>query len=147
MNKYLIFSIIGLIIVLVIYWLTTKSSLESSKEKLTEEQIDTMTPKLNPTVIKPSKVKVMNFNTSWCKYSVMFAPEWAKFQSLVEDKPEVEVIDVKCDDPKNEQICDNYQVPGFPTVLFEYNNHLEEYSGERSAEAILERLLQILKEN
>jgi len=144
MNKYLIYSIIGFIILLVIYWFTTKSTLEvnSTKENLTEEQI---IQKDVPVLNTPAKkIKLMNFNTSWCKYSVMFAPEWAKLQDMVKDKPEIEAIDVKCDDPKNEEMCDNYQVPGFPTVLLEYNNHLEEYRGDRNAEAILSRVMEIL---
>jgi len=141
MNKYLIYGIIGLILVLVIYWFTTKNNLESSKikELLTEEETE------KKSTSTKGKVKVMNFNTSWCKYSVMFATEWAKFQEMTKDLSNVETIDVKCDDPKNEKICDNYQVPGFPTILFEYDNNLEEYGGERSAEAVFAKLMDIIK--
>jgi thiol-disulfide isomerase/thioredoxin len=146
MNRQIIIGlIIALIIGLIIYWQMTKASLENfskeNSEKMTSEEI-TLPPKPYPEVIGNSKVRVMNFNTSWCKYSVMFAPEWAKFQTMVEslNNPKIQVLDVKCDNPINEETCDKYQVPGFPTVIFEIGDKIEEYRGERSGEALFEKL-------
>jgi thiol:disulfide interchange protein len=148
MNRQIIIGlIIALIIGLIIYWQSTKASLENfskeSSEKMTSEEIITQ-PTLNqpPVQNNKNKIRVMNFNTSWCKYSVMFASEWAKFHTMVEglNNPRIEVLDIKCDNPDNEETCDKYQVPGFPTVVFEIGDNLEEYRGERSAEGLLEKL-------
>ena len=147
-RQFIIYGIIILIIALMIYWYTTKTTLEnlsshsSQKENMTTEEVILNQPPKEKKDINNKKIKVMNFNTSWCKYSVMFAPEWAKLQTMVEDlnNPKIEVLDIKCDNPNNEAICDKYQVPGFPTVVFETDNNLEEYRGERSAEAIFNKI-------
>ena len=68
------------------------------------------------------KVKVYNFNTKWCGYSVRFQPEWDIFQKEVNAKgnlADVEAYDIKCDNPSFDQMCKKYDVPGFPTVIIE----------------------------
>ena len=45
--------------------------------------------------------------------------------------------DVKCDDDKNKEICENYQVPGYPYVVIEMENNQIPYKGERSASSLL----------
>lgn len=85
-----------------------------------------------------SSVKVYNFNTSWCRYSVMFAPEWSKFMGLVENDSNIEAFDVKCDDDKNKEFCSTFSVRGYPSVVIVKDGKQIEYPGPRSAEKILE---------
>lgn len=154
MNHFLIYSLIGLIILSIFYWFSTKGSLEKPKnnikETMTSETVKTSENKENikndETENKESKlkVKVINFNTSWCKFSVMFASEWAKFETMVENMEDVEALDIKCDDSANSDMCSNYSIPGFPFVIFEYNDSLEEYNGERSAEALMNKVKEIV---
>ena len=88
-----------------------------------------------------SNVKVYNFNTSWCGWSVKFQPEWNEFAKAVKAdsklSSKVDVIDVKCDNPENENLCEKYKVPGYPYVVVDNNGNLEAYSGERTAKALL----------
>lgn len=124
MNYLLIVGVIlSIVLIYFVYNYFTKTTEELSDIENVQEVEDEM--------------KVYNFNTSWCKYSVMFAPEWTKFEDLVSSNPRIRALDVKCDDDKNEGICNNYNVPGFPSVVIEYNNNVELYEGERSAEALL----------
>ena len=54
-----------------------------------------------------TKLKIFNFNTDWCGWSKRFQPEWDKFTQAVKADSKlnnkVEVFDVKCDNPANQQ--------------------------------------------
>lgn len=87
-----------------------------------------------------NKTKVFNFNTLWCGWSKKFQPEWDKFSESIKNNPNIEAIDVKCDNPDNEQMCKDYDVPGFPYIIIEKNNVKTPYNGPRTAEAILNNI-------
>lgn len=92
------------------------------------------------------KIKAYNFNTSWCGYSRAFQENWDKFNQSNNDK-DVEIIDVKCDDENNsisKQLCKQYPVRGYPTVLFVKGENVAEYSGNREPDD-LEKALQNFK--
>ena len=55
--------------------------------------------------------------------------------------PNIETIDVKCDNPDNEQMCKDYNVPGFPYVIIEKDNVKTPYEGPRTAEAMLNNII------
>jgi thiol-disulfide isomerase/thioredoxin len=92
------------------------------------------------------KVKLYNFNTSWCGYSVRFQPEWDLFQEEINSKGQlsnVQAYDIKCDDPSFEQMCKKYDVPGFPTVIIEKGSDKKVYQGPRTAKALIETMEQL----
>jgi thiol-disulfide isomerase/thioredoxin len=96
----------------------------------------------NPTSTK-NKVKIYNFNTSWCGYSVRLQPIWNDFMNTVnkEHNNYAEAHDIKCDDEKtNKDICSRYQVEGYPTIIFEHNGEIKIYNGERTKAKLLEFL-------
>lgn len=76
-------------------------------------------------------INIYNFNTSWCGWSKKFQPEWNKLSNIMK------TIDIKCDDPLNENICKKYNILGYPTVIIEKNNKQIVYNGEKTAESIL----------
>jgi thiol-disulfide isomerase/thioredoxin len=84
-----------------------------------------------------SGLKVYNFNTSWCGYSVRFQPIWDKFSSANKSDA-ITIVDVKCDDEKNEKLCKSakYGVQGFPTVLAEKNGKVQHYEVQRTQEGL-----------
>ncbi len=88
-----------------------------------------------------SKIKIFNFNTEWCGWSRRFQPEWNKFAETVASDPKfnsrVEAIDVKCDNPEKESMCEAYNVPGYPYVVAEIDGQRIPYDGERTASALL----------
>lgn len=92
-----------------------------------------------------TKIKVFNFNTSWCGWSKRFQPEWEEFSKRVKSNPKlshVEALDIKCDDDKNELMCEKYEVPGYPFIIVEINNKRTQYNGERTADALIKHVLQ-----
>ena len=112
-------------------WKTTTKTTAESKESFTEAT--------------GNKIKVYNFNTTWCGWSKRFQPEWNKFSDKVKSNSSlshVEAYDVKCDDNQNKDICEEYEVQGFPTVIIEKDGKRTHYQGERTAEAIIEHIKQ-----
>jgi len=140
-DKFYGFSIRSWVVILVlalffyIFVSTSESSIivsEVSKEKFS-----------NSIEKNSNLIKVYNFNTSWCGYSVRFQPEWEKFEKEVkarDDLSNVRAYDIKCDNASNKQMCTDYEVPGFPTVIIEKDGKKIDYNGERSAEAIIETI-------
>jgi thiol-disulfide isomerase/thioredoxin len=84
-----------------------------------------------------NKTKIYNFNTSWCGYSVRFQPIWDKFMKE-NTNTNINIIDVKCDDKKNSDLCKKYDVPGYPTVVKDGPNGVEIYEGSRTIEGLKE---------
>lgn len=83
-------------------------------------------------------IDVFNLNTSWCGWSVKFQPEWDKFTEMVKDRPNINAVDVKCDQKENEEVCQRMNVPGFPSVVIIKNGKERiDYSGARQATEIL----------
>ena len=88
------------------------------------------------------KIKIFNFNTELCGWSKRFQPEWEKFAEAVKSDSmlnnKVEVFDVKCDNSKNNTMCEEYNVPGYPYVVAEINGTRIPYEeGERTASALI----------
>jgi len=107
-------------------------------EKFAEESIEPKQPNQNEGVLK-----VYNFTApSWCGYSRNFQSVWLDLVSKINLKyPNVETIMVEFTDMKstpqaNMKLADEFDVRGYPTLIFEMNGKKIEYEGERSAEAI-----------
>jgi hypothetical protein len=87
-----------------------------------------------------SKIRIFNFNTKWCDWSRKFQPEWDNFtKSVQKNKNLVHITpyDIKCDEEQNKEMCNNYQIPGYPYVIIEKDNDQIPYTGERSAVSLL----------
>ena len=94
-----------------------------------------------PAPVSDDSVKIYNFNTSWCGWSVKFQPEWQKFTDYVNsgtNLSHVKCFDVKCDKPENEGICKDYEIQGFPTVLIEAGGKRGVYKGPRESKDLIE---------
>jgi thiol-disulfide isomerase/thioredoxin len=134
--------IIGLILYFYFFVHLQDSSNTVQSEQPTQKQVSVEERKENFAEVK-EPVKVYNFNTEWCGYSLRFQPEWNKFMTRVNTNKEVGnaiAYDVKCDKEDNEKICAEYQIEGFPTVIFEKGNDRKVYQGSRSAEALIDAL-------
>tara|TARA_A100001015_G_scaffold94130_1_gene104661 strand:- start:745 stop:1176 length:432 start_codon:yes stop_codon:yes gene_type:complete len=93
-------------------------------------------------------LSVYNFNTTWCGYSVRFQPIWDKFSKKMASLEGVKTFDVKCDDPDDKnvkELCQRYNVQGFPTVIFHKGNKILFFDEERTVEK-LENVVQSMIE-
>lgn len=134
-KKTLMYGLGGLVILVAVYYFFFRKSEDSPV--IEENESLEESGELN-NINDSNKVKVLNFNTSWCRYSVMFAPEWSKFEALVENMADIDAIDIKCDDDNNSAMCQNFNIPGFPSVVILKGDKRIDYKGQRSAEAILD---------
>jgi thiol-disulfide isomerase/thioredoxin len=84
------------------------------------------------------KLTIYNFNTISCKYSILFQPIWDQFTDNVKD-PNIKIIDVKCDNNKNIELCNKFNIEGYPTVVKEDNltNSFVIYNGPRTLDGLM----------
>ena len=71
-------------------------------------------------VIK-KKIKLINFNSSWCHWSKKIKPILREY---------IDIIDIKCDLIINKNICEKYNIYEYPTIKLINNNKIIDYSGE-----------------
>tara|TARA_B110000908_G_C10151928_1_gene401741 strand:- start:566 stop:1006 length:441 start_codon:yes stop_codon:yes gene_type:complete len=105
---------------------------KKNPEKFSKPSLDTSIKSCKETSeIKDNKIKVYNFNTVWCGISRDFQSNWDKFVKDTNES-DIDLIDVKCDDKKNKKLCEKYNIPGYPTVLFVKGSKIGEYAGDRT---------------
>jgi thiol-disulfide isomerase/thioredoxin len=137
-DKYYGLSLLSWLIILVLVIVFIFTMFPSNKSIETTETNE----KFSDTKTK-EKINVYNFNTESCGYSVRFQPEWNKFEEEIKAKnnlSNVSAYDVKCDDPANEQMCMEYQVPGFPTVIVEKGKNKKVFQGGESVKTLIETI-------
>ena len=99
----------------------------------------------SPNVKGVNNIKVINFNTPNCGWSQKLQPVWDKLTELYKDNPDIDIIDMKCD--QHPQVCAHFSIEGYPTIKkFKPTNNgtaqMFEYNGDRT----LESLAQFAKE-
>jgi hypothetical protein len=110
------------------------------------ESVSSANSTAEPFVDTDNKIKVYNFNTSWCGWSVKFQSEWDKFSDAVKSDSNlnnVDAFDVKCDKPENEAVCKEFEVEGFPTVIIEAGGRRGLYKGPRTSMDLVSTLKDI----
>jgi thiol-disulfide isomerase/thioredoxin len=120
---------------------SSSSPSPSGKEMNEYETVSDNQSSMENFVNTNNKVKVYNFNTSWCGWSVRFQPEWNKFQDAVKSNDSlsnVDTFDIKCDKPENEEVCKEFEIQGFPTVIIEANGKRGLYKGPRESKDLIE---------
>lgn len=66
-----------------------------------------------------SKVSLIEFYHSWCGHCIRFAPNWKAFAKDINKwSPVVGVGVVDCSEDKNTQLCREYNVRAYPSLLF-----------------------------
>jgi hypothetical protein len=94
---------------------------------------------------------IYNFNTKWCHWSKNFRPEWEKFMDTIKkikiENPNFNVvaIDVDCDDSKNKELINKYDIPGYPYILIESKDGKRyEYENKRTSDELLRTVNEML---
>ena len=142
----IIWIILGIIFIYLLYsFFNSKKTLYNNDDSYHEEFVDNSNEMLQP------QINIYNFNTKWCHWSNKFRPEWDQFTHYIEkinkENPSIYIKthDIDCDDPVNKELISNYDIPGFPSVIFELpNKQSYVYDGERSVDKLLEKLNDIL---
>ena len=104
----------------------------------------------NKVVHKSNASTLVQFYAPWCGYSRQLVPTYQHLAKLVHEKNcwAVNIAAVNCEKESNRQLCSEYQIKGFPTLLVfrppKYEKKLaskgrhvvEPYQGERKVNAI-----------
>ncbi|OUM50978.1 hypothetical protein BVG19_g59 [[Candida] boidinii] len=66
-------------------------------------------------VINSNYTSIVKFYAPWCKYCREFESVFKKSSKLMSNH--IQFAAVNCDESKNKQLCANYRVEGYPTIL------------------------------
>ncbi|ORZ22361.1 thioredoxin-like protein [Absidia repens] len=65
-------------------------------------------------VLENQNLVAVEFYASWCRHCQTFASEWIDVAKTL--KGLVTVAAIKCDNDKNEPLCEKYNIRGYPTI-------------------------------
>ena len=76
-------------------------------------------------VIGKNKIVVIDFFTPWCYYCQKLSKDYLKLYEHFKDSNNVMITKVNCEE--NEQICDLYKVPVYPTIIIVSPNNINKF--------------------
>ena len=71
----------------------------------------------------------------WCGHCKSMAADWEKLAEEWKDGPGL-VGEIDCTDPKSEMLCEQFNVEGFPTLLYGDPSAPDDYQGGRDFESM-----------
>jgi len=77
--------------------------------------------------------KFVNFNATWCYWSKKLIPTWTRLIDEMQGK-NIEIVDIKCDLDQNKDLCERYEIDGYPSIKLIQGNKIYTYDGDRSLE-------------
>jgi protein-disulfide isomerase-like protein with CxxC motif len=79
---------------------------------------------------------------------IQFKPIWADFDKKIKSNiNKYNISDIRAIEESNcNDMCNKYNIKGFPTVIFEINNNPIIYQGERTVESLEAFLIQKIKD-
>jgi thioredoxin-like negative regulator of GroEL len=80
---------------------------------------------------------LMLFKADWCGHCKNFLPTWEKISNDSELKVNFKIFD----SDKNKKEIDEYNIQGFPTIMYKLGDKLIEYNGGRDENSIKEFIL------
>jgi thiol-disulfide isomerase/thioredoxin len=83
-------------------------------------------------------IKIYNFYADWCGYSIQFKPIWNKFENKIKlNMNKYNIIDIRgIEESDCTEMCNKYNIQGFPTIIFDINDKPIIYQGERTVESL-----------
>ena len=81
--------------------------------------------------------EMMLFKANWCGHCKTFLPTWEK----ISKDSNLNVNFKTFDSEQDKKIIEQYNIQGFPTIMYKVDNTLIEYNGNRDANSIKEFIL------
>ena len=90
-----------------------------------------------------SSVNIILFYTEWCPYCKQIKPEWNKFEKYVykfnntkNDDKKYKILLTTIDCEKNSEMCDKYNIKGYPSIKMVYDKKVYDYDAEIELETL-----------
>ena len=89
-----------------------------------KKYVTNLTTKNFKTQLENHKFSLVKFYAPWCGHCKALAPTWENVAKTIEEGKEKEPLynetmigHINCDDKSNEEICRQYEIKGYPTVI------------------------------
>lgn len=105
--------------------------------KVDEKDVVVLTDRNFSDFIENNKYVMVEFYAPWCGHCKAMAPEYAAAATELKALDTEKVVLAKVDATEENELAENYQVQGFPTVYFFIDGEHKPYTGQRSKEAIV----------
>ncbi len=138
---FIIFCIVCLLLIIVIISIASDKNIIDESKNMVEKSVDmiggydTILSKFDKVVGGKNKVTGKNENISftlyyvdWCPHCKSIKPDWEKLENDNELK-HITITKVNCEE--NEEIVQEKNIEGFPTILLNNNGKEEAYNGGR----------------
>merc|ERR1711862_309841 len=107
-----------------------------------DSDVVTITDANYEATLKDSPFLFVKFYAPWCGHCKRLAPDWDKAATALKEKGSKAKI-AKADCTVEKDACSKNEVRGYPTLKFFANGELvEKYAGKRTAEDIIEYVLE-----
>ena len=86
--------------------------------------------------LKTHKPFLIKFFAPWCAHCQALSPIWD--QLYVEYSDSFNILKVDCTIEETRELCIQFKVKGYPSILLLKHNHYYKHKGERTIDAIVE---------
>jgi protein disulfide-isomerase A1 len=117
---------------------TVRAGDDDDDEKKTKSDVLDLNYDTIDDAIKNNEHILIEFFAPWCGHCKALAPEYEKAATILAGTSDIKLAKVDC--TETQETCEKYAVRGFPTVLFFKNGNMKEYSGQRTADGIVDWL-------
>lgn len=100
--------------------------------KVDEKDVVVLTDRNFSDFIENNKYVMVEFYAPWCGHCKAMAPEYAAAATELKALDTEKVVLAKVDATEENELAENYQVQGFPTVYFFIDGEHKPYTGQRS---------------
>ncbi|CDJ40881.1 protein disulfide isomerase, putative [Eimeria tenella] len=120
-------------------WLAAAAAAAAAAEESKEDDsaVLVLTNSNFDETLKQNEVVLVKFYAPWCGHCKRMAPEYAKAAQLLQQKGS-KVVLAKVDATAETDLANKHDISEFPTVTLFRNQKPEQYTGGRTAEAIVE---------
>uniref|UniRef100_A0A7S3LUX6 Thioredoxin domain-containing protein n=1 Tax=Palpitomonas bilix TaxID=652834 RepID=A0A7S3LUX6_9EUKA len=125
--------------------LLTSACSASAMYYRTDDVIQLTAKDFSSKVLSGDGIWVVEFYAPWCGHCQRLAPEWKRVATALKGIVNVAAVDLA--DEKNKPLGGQYGIQGFPTikVFEEAGKAPRDYNGQRTAQAIVDDVLQTVK--
>ena len=88
-----------------------------------------------------NKITIYYFYADWCSYCQKFKPEFEIFIKLINNDNNIIIKTINdCD---NKELCNKFNITGFPSIIINYNDTNYIYNKEKNAKILYNYIINI----